>query len=174
LFAELDGLGAAAGAQLVEGSAAVGFDGVLTDEEAVGDLAVAETLSDEAEDFELTRRNAEGVKLGLVEGEGEWRIGGDKDFAEDDFLAGFGELDTEPDAEGDEDDSDNGAIDLERMLDDEKLVFGPAEDGDENAADETENHDMAEGMALHGCWVDFTAVVDNRANAALAAKGFLT
>jgi hypothetical protein len=32
-------------------------------------------------------------------------------FAEDDFLAGFGELDAEPDAEDDEDDGDDGAID---------------------------------------------------------------
>jgi hypothetical protein len=31
----------------------VGFDGVLADEEALGDFAVAEAMSDEAEDFEL-------------------------------------------------------------------------------------------------------------------------
>ena len=31
----------------------MGFDGVLADEEALGDFAVAEAMSDEAEDFEL-------------------------------------------------------------------------------------------------------------------------
>ena len=48
----------------------MGLDGVLADEEAVGDLAVAEALSDEGEDFELAGGDAEGVELGLVEGEG--------------------------------------------------------------------------------------------------------
>jgi hypothetical protein len=66
--------------------------------------------------------DAEGVELGLVEGEGGRGFGGDEDFAEDDFLAGFGELAAEPDAEGDEDD---GAVDFERVLDDEELVLGP-------------------------------------------------
>src|SRR5271154_3301025 len=89
-------------------------------------------LSDEGEDFEFAGGDAEGIELGLVEGEGGRRIGGDEDFAEDDFLAGFGELD----AEDDEDDGDDGAIDFEGVLDDEELVLGPAEDGDEDAADE--------------------------------------
>jgi len=39
------------GAKLVKGTAAVGLDGVLADEEAIGDFAVAEALGDEAEDF---------------------------------------------------------------------------------------------------------------------------
>ena len=140
----------------------MGFDGVLADEEAGGDLAVAEALSDEGEDFELAGGDAEGVELGLVEGEGGRRSwfggGGDEDFAEDNFLAGFGELDAEPDAEDDEDDGDDGAIDFEGVLDDEELVLGPAEDGDEDAADEAEKQDVGESVALHGCWVDFTAV----------------
>lgn len=146
----MDGLGAAAGSELVEGAAAVGFDGVLADEEAAGDFAVAEALSDECEDFELARGDAEGVELNLVEGEGGrwgwfgwrgwfvWRAHGDEDFAEDDFLAGFSELDAEPDAEDDEDDGDDGAIDFEGVLDDEELVLGPAKDCDEDAADEAE------------------------------------
>ncbi len=120
----------------------MGLDGVLADEEAGGDFAVAEALSDEVEDFELAGGDAEGIELDLVEGEGGRRGwfggGGDEDFAEDDFLAGFGELDAEPDAEDDEDDSDDGAIDFEGVLDDEELVLGPAEDGDEDAADEAE------------------------------------
>jgi len=113
----------------------VGFNGVLADEEAVGDFAVAEALSDEAENFELARGDTERVELGLVEGEGGRHIGGDE-VAEDNFLAGFGELDTEPDAEDDEDDGDDGAIDFEGVLDGEELVLGPAEDGDEDAPDE--------------------------------------
>jgi hypothetical protein len=137
----------------------VGLDGVLADEEAGGDLAVAEALSDEGEDFELARSDAEGVELGLVEGEGSWGgllvwRGGDQDFAEDDFFAGFGELDAEPDAEAGEEDGDDGAIDFEGVFDDEELVLRPTEDGDEDAADEAEDEDVA----LHGCWMDFTAM----------------
>jgi hypothetical protein len=41
----LDGLGAAAGAEFVEGPAAVGFDGVLADEEAAGDEAEDEDVA---------------------------------------------------------------------------------------------------------------------------------
>ena len=44
--------------------------------------------------------------------------------------------------------------------------LGPAEDGDEDAADEAEEEDVAEDGALHGCWVDFTAVADVRAKGA--------
>ena len=151
----------------------MGFDGVLADEEAAGDLAVAEALSDEAEDFELARGDAEGVELGLIEGEGGWRIGGDEDFAEHDLLAGFGELDAEPDAEDDKDDSDDGAIDFEGVLDDEELVLEPAENGDEDAADEAEDEDVAEDAALHLCWVDFTAVANARANLSSSAPWVL-
>jgi hypothetical protein len=42
------------------------------------------------------------------------------------------------------------------VLDDEELVLGPAEDGDEDAADEAEDEDVA----LHVGWVDFTAGTD--------------
>ena len=142
MFAKLDSLGAAAGAQLVEGPAAVRFYGVLAYEEPLGNLTVAKALGDEGEDFELAGSDAERVELGLVEGEGSWRgwnLGGDEDFAEDDCFAGLGELDAEPDAEAGKDDGDESGVDLEGVLDDEELVLGPAEDGDEDAADETED-----------------------------------
>ena len=135
----------------------MGFDGVFADEEAGGDFAVAESLGDEGEDFELARGDAEGVELGSVEGEGGGGIRGDEDFAEDDFLARFGELDAQPDAEAGEDDGDESGVDLEGVLDDEELVLGPAEDGDEDAADEAEEQYVAEEGALHGCRKDFTA-----------------
>ena len=148
MFAELNGLCAAAGAQLVEGPAAVSLDGVLADEEAVGDLTIAQPLRDERENFELARRDPERVKLRLIQGEGgRWCFGRDKDFAQDDCFARLGEFDPEPDPKAGEEDGDQGGIDFERVLDHEELVLRPAEDGDENAADETEDEDVA----LHGC-----------------------
>jgi len=62
----------------------VGFDGVLGDEEAGGDLAVAEALGDEGENFELARGDAEGFELRLVESEGGYGRCGEMDFAKDD------------------------------------------------------------------------------------------
>ncbi len=136
----------------------MGFDGVLGDEEAGGDFSVAEPLGYEGEDFEFARGDAEGVELGLVEGEVRgWWVGGDKDFPENDFFAGLGELDAEPDAERGEEDRDNCGVDFEGVLEDEELIFGVAEDGDEDAAYEAEEKDVAKGAAGHGGWVDFTA-----------------
>ena len=47
-FGDLDGLGAAPGAEFVEEAAGMGFDGVCADEKAFGDFAVAEAGGDEA------------------------------------------------------------------------------------------------------------------------------
>src|SRR5689334_8178067 len=46
IFSDLNGLRAAFGAELVEEPARVGLDGVFADEEFVGDLAIAQAVSD--------------------------------------------------------------------------------------------------------------------------------
>ncbi len=77
-FAELDGVRAALGTQLVKGAAAVGLDGVFTDEEAGGDFAVAETFRDQGEDFQFAAGDAEGFATGLIQGKGDslvWLLG---------------------------------------------------------------------------------------------------
>ena len=71
-FAALDGLGAAGGAELVEGAGAVGLDGVFGDEELRGDLAIAEAAGDQGEDLELAGRDAEGLLAGRVGTKGAW------------------------------------------------------------------------------------------------------
>ena len=90
LLAKLNGLGAAAGTQLVEGPATVGFDSVLANEEAVGDLSIAETLSDEVENLELARGDTQSVELHLVMRKRSWRLGRYEDLAQEDLFAGFG------------------------------------------------------------------------------------
>jgi hypothetical protein len=50
-FSDLYGLSAAPGAEFIEETARVGFDGVFADEEFVRDLAVAEALCNQLEDF---------------------------------------------------------------------------------------------------------------------------
>src|SRR5271155_3725121 len=53
------------------------------------------------------------------------------------------DAETEPDAEGREEDGDERAVELDGVLDDDEAVFGVLEGGDEDTADETENEDVA-------------------------------
>jgi len=72
---------------------------------------------------------------------------GDKHFPHHDRLAdGFAtarDAEAEPDAEGREEDGDERAVELDGVLDDDEAVFGVLEGGDEEAADETEDEDVA-------------------------------
>ncbi len=153
-FAALDGLSAAGGTDLVEDAGAVGLDGVFGDEELGGDFAIAEAAGDEGEDFEFARGDAEGFLGGGVGSErlGGGRFGGDVDFFDDDgFADGFataGDAESEPDAEGGEECGDERAIEFDGVLDDDEAVLGVLEGGDEEAADETEDEDVA----LHVEW----------------------
>ena len=61
-------------------------------------------------------------------------------------LASARDAQAEPDAKGGEEDGHEGAVKLDRVLDDNEAVFGVLQDGDEQAADKTEDEDMA----LHG------------------------
>ncbi len=79
-FAALDSLGAAAGAELVEGATAVSLHGVLAHEEGFADLAVAQAPSHEIEDFQLAAGDAEALADGVGGGEVGCRGGGDGDF----------------------------------------------------------------------------------------------
>ena len=56
------------------------------------------------------------------------------------------ELVAEPDADDGEEDGDEGAVDLEGVFDDEEAVLDPLECGDEDAADQADDEDVA----LHG------------------------
>ena len=81
---------------------------------------------------------------------GSRALGGDKHFFHDDgFADGFaaaGDAEAEPDAEGREEDGDEGAVELDGVRQDDEAVFGVLEGGDEEAADDTEDEDVA----LHG------------------------
>ena len=148
-FAALDGLGAAGGSELVEGAGTVCLDGVFGNEKLRGDLAIAAAAGDEGEDFELACRDAEGLLLGRIRSEGfeGGRFRGDKHFPHHDrFADGFAtarDAEAEPDAEGREEDGDERAVELDGVLDDDEAVFGVLEGGDEEAADETEDEDVA-------------------------------
>jgi hypothetical protein len=142
---DLDGLGAALGAEFVEEAAGMGLHGVFTDEEAGGDFAIAEAVGDEAEDFQFAGGDAELGEAGLVGSEGIASLR--RDFAEDGRRLFSGEGQAEPDAEGGEECGDEGAIDFDGMLDDEEVVLGDFQDEDEYTAAEAVENDVAQGAA---------------------------
>ena len=78
------------------------------------------------------------------------RFRGDKHFPHHDrFADGFATAryaEAEPDAEAREEDGDQRAVQLDGVLDDDEAVFGVLQGGDEEAADQTEDEDVA----LHG------------------------
>src|SRR5260370_39727995 len=91
-FAALDGLGAVGGPELVEGAGTVCLDGVFGNEKLRGYLAIAEAAGDQGEDFELARRDAEGLLVGGIRSEGleGGSFRGDKDCPHHDrFAAGL-------------------------------------------------------------------------------------
>ena len=148
-LAALDGLGAAGGSELVEGAGTVCLDGIFGNEKLRGDFAIAEPAGDQGEDFELAGRNAKGLLLGRIRSEGFEGGGfrGDKHFLDydrfaDDFTTPR-DAEAEPDAEGREEDGDESAVELDGVLDDDEAVLGVLEGGDEEAADETEDEDVA-------------------------------
>lgn len=60
-----------------------------------------------------------------------------------DGLAAARDAESEPDAEGREQNGDERAVQLEGVLDDDQAVLGELEGGDEEAADKTEDEDVA-------------------------------
>lgn len=155
-FAAPDGLGAAGGPKLVEGARAVCLDSVFGNEKLRGDLAIAETAGDQGEGFEFACRDAKGLLANRVRNErlDGRRFRGDKHlFHHDTFLDGLTDCfaiardaETEPDAKGREEDRDERAVQLHGVLNDDEAVFGVLKGGDKEAADETEDEDVA----LHG------------------------
>src|ERR1700679_2830672 len=141
------GLGEARGPELVEGAGAVGLHGVLGDEELSCDLAIAEAAGDEGEDFELTVGDAEALLLSRVWTERRRRLGAAAGGRVEDFfrhrLPSARDAQAEPDAEGGEEHGHERAVELDRVLDDDEAVFGVLEGGDEEAADQAEDEDVA-------------------------------
>ncbi len=129
------------------------LDGIFGNEKLGGDLAIAEAAGDQGENFEFAGCDAGRLLLGRIGSEG-YRAGnegggscGNKHFPHHDrFPNSFAtarDPEAEPDAEGREEDGDERAVEFDRMLDDDEAIFGVLEGGDEEAADETEDEDVA-------------------------------
>src|SRR6185369_15670478 len=94
LFADLYGLRAAFGAELVEETAGVGLDRVFTDEEFFGNLSVAESLGDEFEDLEFAFGDAEASDFCCVQS--KWFRRGHRDFFDNHDLFFARQFESEP------------------------------------------------------------------------------
>src|ERR1041385_6775549 len=101
-FSDLYCLSAAPGAEFVEEAARVSLDCVFADEEFVGDLAVAETLRDQLENFQLAPRDTEIFLSLLVESE---RLR-HRNFLDDENFLLLRQLQPEPDPETSEEGRD--------------------------------------------------------------------
>lgn len=93
--------------------------------------------SDELEDFELARSDAELVPLFLVTHKG--RPGRLRHLNGGYARPRSGEANAEPDTKGRKDSRDERRIQLHRVLDHQKPVFGEPEDNDERAANQSED-----------------------------------
>lgn len=123
--------------------------GVFGNEKLRGDLAIAVAAGDQGEDFELACGDAEALLVGRIGSEGFERGGfrGDKHFPHhhrfaDDFATAR-DAEAEPDAESREENGDQRAVELDGVLDDDETVLGVLQGGDEQAADQTEDEDVA-------------------------------
>ena len=123
------------------------LDGVFGNEKLGSDLAIAEAAGDKVEDFELAWGDAEGQLAGRIGSEGGLGFRGNEHFLHHNgFADGFAtarDAEPEPDSEDGEEDGDERAVELDGVLDDDEAVFGVLEGGDEKAADETEDDDVA-------------------------------
>ena len=113
-------------------------------------VAISRLLSPRAirvEDFELACRDAQGLLTGRIRSEGGGGFRGDKHFLHHDRFAGdfatARDAEAEPDAKGREEDGDERAVELDRVLNYDEAVFSVLQDGDEEAADQTEDEDVA-------------------------------
>ena len=158
LLATLDSLGAATGAELVEGAAAVRLHGVLAHEEGFADFAIAEAVGHELENFQLAACDAEALADGVVGGEvgcgGGGRDNNFDDAVYDTFPDTFSwgeEPGAEPDAGAGKEDGDQDAVDRGRVLEDDEVELSPLEQRDEDAAYQPEDqHLFPHPASSHG------------------------
>ena len=121
------------------------FHRVLADDQAFGHHAVAQPRRHRLEDLELPWRDAEfGHTIGIslerhcnryLYFERHWHL------VHHHGLARTREVESQPDPEGGEDERDDAAVDLERVLDDEKAVLHKLEHRDQHAAEDAVDQD---------------------------------
>ena len=133
-FAAQHCLSPARSSELVEGTGAVGLYRVLGHEELSCDLAIAEAASNEGQDFKFADGYPKPLLLGCIWSERRGWLGDEvcraADSSQYSLLPSARDAQTEPDAKGGKEDGDEGAVQLDRVLDDDEAVFGVLQNGD--------------------------------------------
>src|SRR5829696_6638082 len=135
LFRTLHGLRPPPRGQLGEQPGRVRLDRVLAHEQVLRHLAIAQPRGNGLENLQLAWRDAELLEAHLIalEWPGDWH----RHFPHDHHLTPSREGEAEPDPEGGENQRNDPAVDLERMLQDEKAILDDLERGDQRAAEYT-------------------------------------
>src|SRR5438094_660297 len=138
LLRDLHGLRTTFGVELVEDAARVRLYRVLAHEQLGGNLPRAEPRRDRLQNLELAGSDA---KLAHARRVGNERFGGPDAYfdrhgylAHDDRFSRSRQLEPEPDADQCEEQGDDAAVNLDRVLDDEKSIFDELEASDQDAA----------------------------------------
>lgn len=139
----------------------MGLDRVFADEQAVGNLPIAQAGGDEPENFQFARGDAElagarliGDKRIVVPGL-RWNFFNDcfrnnlldNFFLDDRFRLLSSQRHPQPDAERGKECGDQCAVDFHRMLDHQEAVLRQFQGGDEQTATDAVEQDVAQRAA---------------------------
>ena len=147
LLSDLHRLSASLGAELVKETTRVGLDRVFADEEFLGDLPVAHSLSDQLQNLQFTFGDAKSFQPLLIQS--KWLRRRQGNYLNDQHLFLSGQLETEPDSHSGEEQGNESAIDLERVLYDQKSKLNQLEQGDQNSATDSVDYTVYERLFPH-------------------------
>ena len=138
LFAELDCLSAALGAELVEETAGMSLDGILADEQLFRDFAVAQAGSDQSQDFVLPRSDSQLGESLIVSR--EWRA----ERRGVRLRLSLRDGEPEPYPQSSKDGRYESAVDFEGVLEDQETVLAELQDRNQDAAAQPVKQDIPE------------------------------
>ncbi len=127
--------------EFIENTAGMGLHRALTHKKLPGDFAVAQALGDQFKDLKLAASDMEVLTFFFVGDERS--LGMDGDLPHNNCLAFCCQLEAKPDAKNGKGRGDQSAVDFDGMLDDQELILGPLEQGNQDSTDQPVHEDMA-------------------------------
>ena len=125
------------------------FHRVFADKKFGRDLAVAQALGNQLQNFQLARRDAQAFAFFCV-GNERFATGGAgrgdrrryRNFLHHNRLACFGQLQAQPNAQHRENRGGEATVNFDGVVDDQEAVLGPLQHRDQDSADQPVNEDM--------------------------------
>jgi hypothetical protein len=138
---ELHRLRSSSRPEFVENAAGMGLHSALAHKKLPGDFAVAQALGDQFKDLKLTASDMEVLTFSFVRDERS--LGRDGDLPHNNCLAFCCQLEAKPDAKNGKGRGDQSPIDFDGMFDDQELILGPLEQGNQDSTDQPVHEDVA-------------------------------